>query len=115
MHEGQGLQFGHYYAIIKSQGKWMKFDDTRVSIIPDLETQIYYGEPPMNRRSSGWPCAYMLIYESEDLLDEFFMPNSEGSGSRQASSASRQQSGAKIDGAVGAKDRGSKNNLGTLR
>ena len=33
VHEGQGLNFGHYYAIIKSQGKWMKFDDTRVSII----------------------------------------------------------------------------------
>jgi len=57
----------------------MKFDDTRVSIIPDLETQIYFGEPPMNsRRSHGWPCAYMLLYESEDLLDEFFMPQIEG-------------------------------------
>ena len=33
VHEGQGLQFGHYYAIVKSQGKWMKFDDTRVSVI----------------------------------------------------------------------------------
>ena len=52
----------------------MKFDDTRVSIIPDQEAQIYYGEPPQNRRSQGWPCAYMLIYESEELLAEFFDP-----------------------------------------
>ena len=74
VHEGQGLQFGHYYAIVKSQGKWMKFDDTRVTIIQDLETQIYYGEPPTNRRSLGWPCAYMLLYESEDLLEDFFGP-----------------------------------------
>ena len=51
VHEGQGLQFGHYYAIIKSQGKWMKFDDTRVNILQDADTQIYFGEPPMNRRS----------------------------------------------------------------
>ena len=74
IHEGQGLQFGHYYAIVKCQGKWMKFDDTRVSVIADQETQIYYGEPPQNRRSMGWPCAYMLIYESEELLAEFFDP-----------------------------------------
>ena len=52
----------------------MKFDDTRVSIMNDLETQIYYGEPQTNRRSLGWPCAYMLLYESEDLLEEFFGP-----------------------------------------
>ena len=52
----------------------MKFDDTRVSIIQDLETNIYYGEPPLSRRGGGWPCAYMLIYESEDLLNEFFGP-----------------------------------------
>jgi len=86
IHEGQGLQFGHYYAIIKSQGKWLKFDDTRVSIITDMEAQIYFGEPPMNRRSSGWPCAYMLLYESEDLLDEYFIPQIE-SGSREAAGA----------------------------
>ena len=93
----------------------MKFDDTRVSIINDLETQIYFGEPPMNRRSSGWPCAYMLLYESEDLLDEFFLPQIEASGSREAIIAARQQSGAQIGGAESAKDRGSKNNLGKLR
>lgn len=58
---------------MKSQGKWMKFDDTRVSLINDHETQTYYGEPPNNqRRSHGWPCAYMLLYESEDLLAGFF-------------------------------------------
>ena len=74
VHEGQGLQFGHYYAIIKSQGKWMKFDDTRVSIIQDLETHIYFGEPPLNRRTMGWPCAYMLLYESEELLNGYFRP-----------------------------------------
>ena len=52
----------------------MKFDDTRVTILDDLEVQIYWGEPPQNRRGLGWPCAYMLLYESEELLDEYFTP-----------------------------------------
>jgi len=51
----------------------MKFDDTRVSILSDLDTQIYFGEPPLNAgRSNGWPCAYMLLYESQEVLDEYF-------------------------------------------
>ena len=90
----------------------MKFDDTRVSIINDLETQIYFGESPMNRRSSGWPCAYMLLYESEDLLDEFFIPQIEAAG---PVNAARQKSAANIGGAESAKDRGSKKNLDKLR
>ena len=44
IHEGQGLQFGHYYAIVKSQGQWLKCDDRRVSPVEVKETQVYYGE-----------------------------------------------------------------------
>ena len=67
----------------------MKFDDTRVSIIGDLDTQTYYGEPPINRRSQGWPCAYMLLYESEDLLNEFFSPHFEQQAQGKDSRGSR--------------------------
>ena len=42
----------------------------------DMETQIYFGEPATNRGGrGGWPCAYMLLYESEDLLKEFYSNN----------------------------------------
>ncbi len=64
VHEGQGLAFGHYYAIVKSQGKWIKFDDTRVHIISDREAMTYFGEPPVSKNRGVWPCAYMLLYES---------------------------------------------------
>ena len=37
VHQGQGLAFGHYYAIVRSHGKWVKFDDTHVSIISESE------------------------------------------------------------------------------
>ena len=42
----------------------------------ELETQIYFGESAGNGRGrgSGWPCAYMLLYESQELLDEFHVP-----------------------------------------
>ena len=47
----------------------MKFDDTRVTIVEDNYIQIYYGAPPMSE-SHDWPCAYMLLYESEEFLSE---------------------------------------------
>lgn len=43
-----------------------------MSIIGDLDTQTYFGEPPNSRRSGGWPCAYMLLYESDEVLSEYF-------------------------------------------
>lgn len=79
VHEGQGLAFGHYYSIVKSQGKWIKFDDTRVHIISDAEAQTYFGEPPVSKQSRmGWPCAYMLLYESVELLDEYYEQEIQG-------------------------------------
>jgi len=67
VHAGQGLSYGHYYALVKSQGKWINFNDTHVSIVEDIETHTYYGVPPTFNGQSH-PCAYMLLYESEDSL-----------------------------------------------
>ena len=40
-------------------------------------------EPPTIARRGNWPCAYMLLYESEQLLDDFFGPQFEAQlGSR---------------------------------
>lgn len=51
----------------------MKFDDRRVSLIEEKDTQVYFGEPPSGRGGRpGWPCAYMLLYEAESLLREHF-------------------------------------------
>ena len=45
----------------------------------DIDTQVYYGEPASSANSrggrGGWPCAYMLLYESEELLKEFYSNN----------------------------------------
>lgn len=47
----------------------MKFDDTKVDIVEDKAIQIYYGAPAVSQQND-WPCAYMLLYESEQFLME---------------------------------------------
>ena len=69
VHAGSGMLHGHYYSLVKSQGKWMKFDDTKVDILEDKAIQIYYGSPAI-AQGHDWPCAYMLLYESEQFLLE---------------------------------------------
>ena len=46
----------------------MKFDDTKVEILEDKAIQIYYGAPAVVAQQNDWPCAYMLLYESEQFL-----------------------------------------------
>ena len=61
---------GHYYALVKSQGKWIKCNDTQMHVVEDNDIQIYYGAPPLQDRSAReWPCAYMLLYESINESD----------------------------------------------
>ena len=61
------MHHGHYYALVKSQGKWINFNDTDVKIVEDKDTHMYYGMPPTTP-TEVWPCAYMLLYESEEIL-----------------------------------------------
>ena len=70
VHVGSGMAFGHYYAVVKSQGKWIKFNDTMVNVVEDNDIQIYFGAPPLQDRPSSnmWPCAYMLLYESIEWI-----------------------------------------------
>jgi ubiquitin C-terminal hydrolase len=65
VHVGSGISMGHYYALVKNQGKWIKCNDTKVEVVEDKDIQIYFGAVPLNdNRRSDWACAYMLLYES---------------------------------------------------
>lgn len=65
VHVGSGISMGHYYALVKSQGKWVKCNDTQVQVVEDNDIQIYFGAPPLQTGGGrDWPCAYMLLYES---------------------------------------------------
>jgi uncharacterized UBP type Zn finger protein len=35
VHVGSGMTMGHYYALVKSQGKWVKCNDTAVHVVED--------------------------------------------------------------------------------
>lgn len=52
VHQGQGMSYGHYYALVKSQGKWINFNDTNVTIVEDRNTHQYYGMSPTGTGSS---------------------------------------------------------------
>ena len=47
IHSGQASG-GHYYSLIRDQGKWLKFDDTEVAEIEltdeELESQCFGGD-----------------------------------------------------------------------
>ena len=65
VHVGSGISMGHYYALVKNQGKWIKCNDTKMEVVEDKEIQIYYGAVPLNdNRRADWACAYMLLYET---------------------------------------------------
>ena len=53
VHMGQGLAYGHYWALAKCLGKWIEFDDTKVKVVEDKHIQIYYGAPPCGSRYSN--------------------------------------------------------------
>ena len=50
---GQGMAYGHYWAMAKCFGKWIMFDDTKVNVVEDKHIQIYYGAPPVGNRFSN--------------------------------------------------------------
>ncbi|CDW91045.1 ubiquitin carboxyl-terminal hydrolase 12 [Stylonychia lemnae] len=64
IHVGQGFSYGHYFSLIKSQGRWIKMDDTNVSVVDEKYMRALYGLPSSNEQS-GWPTAYMLLYDSQ--------------------------------------------------
>lgn len=89
VHSGD-LHGGHYFALLKPErdGKWLKFDDERVTIATMkevLEENYGGGEPPealasmppvmrqMNRHKR-FTNAYMLVYIQNSAMDEVLKP-----------------------------------------
>ena len=66
IHLGQGFSYGHYFALVKSQGRWIKFDDTNVSPADEKYMRALYGNPNANNENSGWPTTYIIIYDSDE-------------------------------------------------
>lgn len=69
IHIGSGPHHGHYVTIIKSNGKWMLFDDDIVTSINEDDIQRYFGDLP------GTGSGYVLFYQAVDLnMDAVGMP-----------------------------------------
>ena len=45
VHLGQGYAYGHYFALVKSRGRWIKFDDTNVDAVDEKYMKALYGNP----------------------------------------------------------------------
>ncbi|CAG8473227.1 8493_t:CDS:10 [Acaulospora morrowiae] len=87
VHSGD-LYGGHYFALIKPEkdGKWLKFDDDRVTPVTDKEVleANYGGEIPNSsplpairpggRNHKRFTNAYMLVYIRESDADEILSP-----------------------------------------
>ncbi|ORX33688.1 hypothetical protein BD324DRAFT_666297 [Kockovaella imperatae] len=91
VHSGD-LHGGHYFALIKptKDGRWLKFDDDRVTPVTDKEVleDNYGGDmlnglvPPHQRTQARtlkkFTNAYMLVYVRETELDSVLAPFTEG-------------------------------------
>ena len=67
VHIGQGYAYGHYFSLIKSRGRWIRFDDANVDAVDDKFFRALFGYPSQHssmNESSSWPTAYMLLYDS---------------------------------------------------
>ena len=45
VHLGQGYAYGHYFALVKSRGRWIKFDDTSVDPVDEKYIRALFGNP----------------------------------------------------------------------
>lgn len=58
---------GHYYSLISSNGKWLLFDDSRISEFEDtIENECYGGSvasDDWNKEADYSKNAYVLMYE----------------------------------------------------
>lgn len=71
VHYGSGLHYGHYWSLSRMPGpnsKWIEFEDTKIRVVDDREVQTYYGAPADGGNAASWNCAYMLLYQSQELI-----------------------------------------------
>ncbi|KAJ2233359.1 hypothetical protein IWW45_004243 [Coemansia sp. RSA 485] len=61
VHLGGGPFHGHYISIVRSEDRWVLFDDDCVEIIQENELNNYFGDLP------GFGSGYVLFYERTDF------------------------------------------------
>lgn len=62
VHIGAGIQYGHYVAVVKCQGHWIKFDDETVERVDERLILTIFGTP--REQATNVACAYLLFYKA---------------------------------------------------
>ena len=66
VHQGAGVNVGHYVGCFRTKESWRKYDDDLVSYITERDLQQYYGEPRADDSMLTVALtAYILLYERE--------------------------------------------------
>ncbi|EJU02748.1 hypothetical protein DACRYDRAFT_78606 [Dacryopinax primogenitus] len=60
VHIGAGLAHGHYVTVVRTQGKWVLFDDEAVDVIKESDIMKYFGDAPGGQ-------GYVLFYQAVDM------------------------------------------------
>jgi ubiquitin C-terminal hydrolase len=64
VHVGKDNSYGHYYCLVKNSGKWVKFDDEKVSLYEKNDLLEFFGSPDEDYSDyNSEYCAYLLFYE----------------------------------------------------
>eukprot|EP00611_Tribonema_gayanum_P008097 TRINITY_DN1755_c0_g1_i3.p1 TRINITY_DN1755_c0_g1~~TRINITY_DN1755_c0_g1_i3.p1 ORF type:complete len:382 (-),score=116.33 TRINITY_DN1755_c0_g1_i3:143-1246(-) len=61
VHIGRGLNHGHYVAVVKSQGRWMLFDDDLVEVVDEAVLHKVFGLS--NHLGGSTNTGYLLFYD----------------------------------------------------
>lgn len=62
IHLGSGMSHGHYVALVKTNGRWLQFDDESVTPLNERFITQYYGA---SCDSTSTDTGYLLFYSSE--------------------------------------------------
>ncbi|KAJ1816251.1 hypothetical protein LPJ75_002091 [Coemansia sp. RSA 2598] len=88
VHLGGGPFHGHYISIVRSDDKWVLFDDDCVEVIRENELNNYFGDLP------GFGSGYVLFYERADFDPmQYDLPRPFGASTEQTAPPSSSTSG----------------------
>jgi len=68
IHIGPGLNYGHYVSAIKTNNKWLLFDDEYVTLLDERQLANYFGH------STHTKAAYLLFYQAVSEEKEYKTP-----------------------------------------
>eukprot|EP00742_Colponemidia_sp_Colp-10_P009801 GILJ01010721.1.p1 GENE.GILJ01010721.1~~GILJ01010721.1.p1 ORF type:complete len:284 (-),score=28.20 GILJ01010721.1:84-935(-) len=64
VHQGAGVNIGHYVGCFRTHNQWRRYDDELVSYLAERDVQQYYGEPKADDSTlTVAMTAYILLYE----------------------------------------------------